>query len=803
MDEPEETPYSRNRRITEPPEQGRPAKRVREDPIRARVSRACDRCKARKTRCSGAWPCIFCAHLKLDCQFSATNRRGQLLPTIDNDSENVLEAQDSVQTRPSLPVDANSEQGSSPHDGDGRGSFADVASGIVPAAAVASVTESPTASQPVINTRSHDNTSRNGRKEASAQAGPQSMRNSPEPSQTDQQGHYVGPASGVSFLLRIQRKLQVQSPGYLNSSVFNFGDRPLPGHDSSFAILPPKHLAESMLKRYFNFAATTHRFLHRPSIETWLEELYETNGAMLYQETARSRTALLFMVFAHSNNYRNRLTTEAKDWISESSETSARFFAVADHQLSMEKGEIRLAHVQARLAQCFYLLAQSRLNHCWTLFGITAQLAMALGIHRKSRVDVKTSSRVDHIDLECRKRTFWCAYNLNTYLSAALGRPMTFHDEDIDQELPLCVDDEQLRFGPAPQPVVLGPSLTSATVAQIKLSRILAAILRALYGINTRSTEEHFTLARKFTHDLAEWRQHISYLLDTDGSSAIFVKLVLRQRDVLKLAYWHAQILVHRPFLLKSFTSLANYGVNGELLSSRREEMQQNIKICIDAATQIIEHIDRIHAAGEFYSTLFFIPYYGFSAVVILYVYAIQQRAELPDTYTRYFRLASKCHAQIESIAIKGSLMQRYGVVLQELRLEVLRNNTYLASVSTPRAGGASVRGENNPTQAELPQGSPRDEAGMGQRNGGATFGGTSNGLGGRENPEFNPSGGHQPGEGMPGDVGAVYGGLAQMASWGDFDSLVTGGAGTLDALLQSGSTEVWDTINATGFNAW
>lgn len=134
----------------------------------------------------------------------------------------------------------------------------------------------------------------------------------------------------------------------------------------------------------------------------------------------------------------------------------------------MDKGPIRLAHVQARLAQCFYLLAKSRLNHCWTLFGATAHMAMALGIHRKARVNPGTRSHISQIDLECGKRTFWCAYNLNVYLSAALGRPMTFHDEDVNQELPLCIDDDQLHIGLTTQPVVKGPSVLSATVAQVK-----------------------------------------------------------------------------------------------------------------------------------------------------------------------------------------------------------------------------------------------------------------------------------------------------------------------------------------------
>ncbi|KAK1655067.1 fungal-specific transcription factor domain-containing protein [Colletotrichum phormii] len=376
---------------------------------------------------------------------------------------------------------------------------------------------------------------------------------------------------------------------------------------------------------------------------------------MLYKDSARSQTALLFMVFAHSNNYQKH----AENLCSSSLLLSARFFAVAKHQLSMEKGEIRLAHIQARLAQCFYLLTQSRLNHCWTLFGITAQLAMALGIHRKSRVDPKTSDGLDYVNLECRKRTFWYAYNLNTYLSAALGRPMTFHDEDIDQESPLCVDDDQLHPGYGTRLTEGGSSLASAPVAQIKLSRIVARVLRSLYGIKSCSTEEHLAFATRFNRDLSEWRDLISYLLDTAGPSALDVKLVLRQRDVLQLAYWHAQILVHRPFLLKSLSSISDSGheEGTEILRLRHEEIRMNLQLCVDAAIEITKHIHLINDAGELYSTLF-VSYYS--------------------------RLS----------------MQRYGVVLQELRLEVLRNNTYLASVSTPRAGDWSTTKEINENQA-------------------------------------------------------------------------------------------------------
>ncbi|TDZ24417.1 putative transcriptional regulatory protein [Colletotrichum orbiculare MAFF 240422] len=377
---------------------------------------------------------------------------------------------------------------------------------------------------------------------------------------------------------------------------------------------------------------------------------------------------------------------------------------------------------------------------------------------------------------------------LNTYLSAALGRPMTFHNEDIDQELPLCVDDEDLRPGSAAPPVERGPSITSATVAQIKLSRILARILRTLYGINPPSTHQHFAAAENFFRDLQEWRNGMAYLLDSDGN-ALFVKLVLRQHDVLKLAFWHPEILVHRPFLLKSFTSLSHASVTHEQAFSRYQVMQRNVATCVNAAKNIAEYIDPINGAGEFYSTLFFIPYYGFSAVVILYVHAIQHRAESPEVYLDCYHLASRCHAHIESIATKGSLMQRYGVVLQELRLEVLRNNTYLASTLTAQAGETAAEDDARHREALLFKGSQlfRVEPAYSPNNPSAEFSQSFRDAISVEQLAERLSSASAV------STNTANGDFFSISNWGQFDSLVTGGINRIFAAARS--AEVVPTI--------
>lgn len=251
--------------------------------------------------------------------------------------------------------------------------------------------------------------------------------------------------------------------------------------------------------------------------------------------------------------------------------------------------------------QCLYLLARSRINHCWSLFGTTAHLMLALGIHRKTRADA--SGNIDQVDLECRKRTFWCAYNLDTYLSAALGRPRTFHDDDIDQELPLCIDDSRLICGqPSSSALSTQHSVMSASVAHIKLSRIVANILHDLYSIRASSRQTRLAQAERYVGELDAWERDVPFLIGQDGiDPSLLQPIFRRQRNVLTLACWHARILVHRPFLLNDFTSLATFGTRRSRKDS--EDVKRHVQSCVDAAMRIVNKLDDLYAGGQLYGT--------------------------------------------------------------------------------------------------------------------------------------------------------------------------------------------------------
>lgn len=146
---------------------------------------------------------------------------------------------------------------------------------------------------------------------------------------------------------------------------------------------------------------------------------------------------------------------------------SARYYLAAENQLDKERGSVSLTSVQARLTQCCYLLTQSRINHCWNLFGTVSRLALAIGLNRKNR-HADTTSNDGKIEAECRQRTFWSAYTLDTFLSCALGRPRSFQDDDIDAELPAILEDYELSpDGSASYSVTRQPVMRAA-IAHIR-----------------------------------------------------------------------------------------------------------------------------------------------------------------------------------------------------------------------------------------------------------------------------------------------------------------------------------------------
>ncbi|RAH44563.1 fungal specific transcription factor domain-containing protein [Aspergillus brunneoviolaceus CBS 621.78] len=486
----------------------------------------------------------------------------------------------------------------------------------------------------------------------------------------DLEGHYVGPASGVSFLACVRERLR-SSEG--SQSAFTFGDAPLPEYDDATpSVMLSVKESTILFRRFFDFTVPIDRMVHQPMVEEWLREFHETMGSMRHAVDAPARRAVLWMIFAMAQEHLNQ------DPLPNGEDRSIRYFLAADYQLARERATVCLASVQARLYQCFWLLARSRVNHCWSLFGTTARLALALGLHRKRIINPPADSPASRITLDCRRRTFWTAYCLDIHLCLTLGRPRIFHDEDIDQELPadhsLVDEPVDLQFT-----VPTGYSVMIAPVLYYRLHRVLGLILRHLYAIRPIALADQCRLAKEFSDRLSQWRHSLPGFLQLhSGSTAPQLPILQRQRDVLNLTYWHAVILTNRPLLLTNFVTGRDSGGGGVVVND-------GISKCLQAALCIADRIYHMFQTSSMYRSFWATCYYAFTAATVLFVHTIQQAAAPVEIYYQHLNAATRCCEQLTRFVHDSPLVAQYVAVLEELRQEGLRLIERYANNNAPQ----------------------------------------------------------------------------------------------------------------------
>jgi hypothetical protein len=139
--------------------------------------------------------------------------------------------------------------------------------------------------------------------------------------------------------------------------------------------------------------------------------------------------------------------------------------------------------------------------------------------------------------------------------------------------------------------------------------------------------------------------------------------------------------------------------------------MEKNLKECIDAAMNTVNTISEITESRQLFRAFWvclqwhvfqsaelievqITAYFAFNATIMLYIHVIQQCASPSEFYVKYFSAASRCQFHIAAIAEKGSLSERYCLVLEELRVEAMRqmkhahpNDTLTSSIGDREAG--------------------------------------------------------------------------------------------------------------------
>lgn len=426
----------------------------------------------------------------------------------------------------------------------------------------------------------------------------------------------------------------------------------------------------SSLAMYFDICIATYRILHRPTVEVWTKTVVGNSqqGLPFSYGITRAQASTVFAVLAVASFHKAKAQgSGSSSGDDEALLLSDLIFSEAVHLVETETGYPGLESAQARLIQVLYLLTSSRMNQAWYTFGHTLFIISALGLHRRGHRRRQILQR-DFIEEQCRKRTFWVAYTLDKYLGAIFGRPRHYHDDDIDQDFPDPINDEDMAASGPRKPDIdaTDDCHINSLIYHAKLAQIAERILREVYFIRHNPDPARVAASHRLGLELRQWKQSLPPILGAVDPSCL-IPAFRRQATVLKLSYCHAVMLAHRPFLLKNVSRQTE---------DVRNLASESINECIEAAKSVLVIVDRMAKDGNLFHAFWWTHYVAFCALVVVYVWSIQQNSDQSTVDTFHADIlerAEKCLKHLAQATAYNSPSRRYSIILQELRSEAKR----------------------------------------------------------------------------------------------------------------------------------
>ncbi len=395
------------------------------------------------------------------------------------------------------------------------------------------------------------------------------------------EGHYLGPASGISFARLTQSVIHkvgfkeeyLLHSGYmLSSSETNLIDEendddnnPLPmhmpnsesshnpstprsdpvasnKHETAISLPISAQRAEELVSFYWKHSHTLYPFIQRKTFTNNLNLMFKHQNSVEKspndppnpdEEKQLSNLMSspvwlfqLYMVLAIGSTSMASVTITSED---EATGLYIKALNYFDEVLS--RGN--LIALEALLLSVSFSFFNRLGSDTWYLVGLASRMAIGMGLHTERSVE-----RLPPEQQESRRRMFWSLYMMDRVVSTTLGRPLAIRDQDLDVHPFTTIDTDRLDlFG-------LGSgSYLEVTRHILTLRTIAGQILERFYSIRSGviTDEQRHEILESFHEELIIWRRTMPFPL---VHSSLIPHLTTSWFD---LNYYNLVIMLYRP----------------------------------------------------------------------------------------------------------------------------------------------------------------------------------------------------------------------------------------------------------------
>lgn len=291
---------------------------------------------------------------------------------------------------------------------------------------------------------------------------------------------------------------------------------------------------QTLIDAYFNRVQVAIPMLDEPSFRA----VY-----LAGQRNDASWLALLNMVFAMGS-----IAAMKSD-----DNTHVIFYNRAKEHLGLDSfGSGHIEALQAlALMGGYYLHYINRPNMANAILGAALRMAIAMGIHRESPVNLSNKSPSGRHNLdsgalvpaEVRRRTWWSLFCLDTWASTTLGRPSLGRDGAAITVLPPTLPSGPTPHHAPPENLTQDDLLIQPLISNILFARIATRIQDTLALSPLPKPEERLALDAA----LVDWYANLPSILHGRDPCP---ESVYTARCVMKWRYQNLRIVLHRPVLL-------------------------------------------------------------------------------------------------------------------------------------------------------------------------------------------------------------------------------------------------------------
>ncbi|KAH7035772.1 uncharacterized protein B0I36DRAFT_319054 [Microdochium trichocladiopsis] len=300
-----------------------------------------------------------------------------------------------------------------------------------------------------------------------------------------------------------------------------------PGND-----LPPRHVADELVKNYLRISESVYRVLHVPSFTSRYEEAWTTPSAIDPSFMVQLHLVMAIGCTVYDAEFSMRNT--AIRWVFE-----AQWWMIAP---SFKK-RLTMTDLQSMVLLCMAReLVGVDADFAWISAGSVLRIAMQMGLHR----DPSRLPPTDALQAELRRRLWGTIIELNVQASLTNGCPALLSLSDFDTEPPSDIDDADLS--PATVTTALHPTAggcTDTTLA-LALRATLPARLAICRFLNDLGTTSAYEQTMELHENLAAVHKSTSRKL-ASAERASGRKLSLFQRQMFDCTIRRYFIALHIP----------------------------------------------------------------------------------------------------------------------------------------------------------------------------------------------------------------------------------------------------------------